>query len=108
MAKQRRRPAPAKPTEALRFEATLGTAPRTKTLAVAAELALDRLPDVDRTIRLLISPDDARRLLERGYEVHLKAAVPVEPLSGSLIPTDEAATAWLEKALKNVLPKRAR
>ena len=95
-------------SSALRFEATLGDAPRAKALHVAATLALDRLPDVDRKVRLLISPDDARRLLESGFEVHLKSAVPVAPLDRSLILSDKDATAWLDKQLKSVAPKGAR
>lgn len=106
--RKRRRPPPENVPVALRFEATLGATPRAKALEITAELALDRLPDADRTVRLLISPDDARTLLEHGYEVHLKAALPVAPLSPSLIPTDEAATAWLKKALKKVAPKGGR
>jgi hypothetical protein len=90
---------------ALRFEATLGAASRTKALAASADLALDRLPDVDGKVRLLISPDDARRLLERGHEVHLLSAVPVAPLNASLVLSDKSAKDWLDKQLKSFAPK---
>jgi hypothetical protein len=108
MAKTPKKPEPSGKSSALRFEATLGAAPRAKALQAAAALALDRLPDVDRKVRLLISPDDARRLLESGYEVHLLAAVPVAPLRDSLILSDKDAQQWLDKQLKSVAPKGAR
>ena len=49
-------------------------------MLAAAELDLDRLPDADGKVKLLLTADDARRLLEQGYEVHLTAAIPVAPL----------------------------
>jgi len=108
MAKQTRSADYPPNSSALRFEATLGPAPRSKALEVASALALDRLPDVDRKVRLLITADDARKLLDRGYEVHLLAAYPVAPLRASLIFSDEAATDWLDKQLKSVAPKGER
>ena len=86
----------------IRFEATLGPAPHAKSLAAAADLALDRLPDVNRKVRLLISAADARRLLERGFEVHLHAAVPVAPLNKALMMSDKQAQDWLEGQLKGI------
>jgi hypothetical protein len=64
------------PTE-LRFEATLGDMPYRKALATVTAMDLDRLPDVEGRVRLLLTPDDARRLLERGVPVHLERAHPV-------------------------------
>lgn len=108
MAKNPKKSEPSANSSGLRFEATLGPASRAKALEVAADLALDRLPDVDRKVRLLISPDDARRLLESGYEVHLLSAVPVAPLNASLVLSDKDAAAWLDKQLKSVAPKGER
>jgi hypothetical protein len=107
MAKQPKTERPSDKPSAWRFEATLGPAPRAKALKVASSLALDRLPDVDGKVRLLITPDDARRLLEQGFEVHLMSAVPVVPLDPSLILSDKAAQDWLDKQLEDVAPKGA-
>lgn len=92
----------------LRFEATLGPASHANALAAAADLALDRLPDVDRKVRLLITADDARRLLERGFEIHLLAAHPVAPLDKSLIMTDEQSRQLLEGKVKGIARKGSR
>ena len=102
MATRDKPPLQDKESPTIRFEATLGPAPHAKSLAAAADLALDRLPDVDRKVRLLISADDARRLLERGFEVHLLAAVPVAPLAKSLVMTDKQSKDWLEGQLKGI------
>ncbi len=86
----------------VRFEATLGSASRAKAVAAAATLDLDRLPDAKGQIRLLLSPDDARRLLEQGFEVHLMAAVPVAPLAKERVMSDTRAKAWLEEQVKGL------
>lgn len=90
---------------ALRFEATLGALPRRKAIATAAELDLDRLPDVGGKVRLLITAEDAQRLLDRGYEVRLVAALPVKPLDAKQVMTDAQARRWLEAQLKD-LPRK--
>jgi hypothetical protein len=95
------------PVGALRFEATLGPAARAKALAAASMLDLDRLPDAQGQVRLLVSADDARRLLEQGFEVHLKAAVPVAPLAPSLVMSDAQAKTWLEQQLKGIPRQRS-
>lgn len=92
----------AKSSGTVRFLATLPTAARTQVLAAVAELGLDRLPDARGRIQLLISADDARRLLDKGIEVHLHAAIPVAPLEKRLILSDEQARNALEKRLKGV------
>lgn len=105
--KQPPRSAPPRVTQAtsVRFEATLGPTPYAKALSAAAELDLDRLPDVDGKVKLLLTADDAHRLLEQGYEVHLTAALPVAPLNPKLIMTDKQAQSWLEQQVKG-LPKK--
>ena len=89
----------------LRFEATLGPLPRGKAVAAAAELDLDRLPDLAGKVRLLITPADAQRLLERGYEVRLDAAVPIKPLDPKLVMTDQESKRQLEAQVKG-LPRK--
>lgn len=89
----------------LRFEATLGPLPRRRAVAAAAELDLDRLPDVDGKVHLLISPADAQRLLDQGFEVRLVAAVPVKPLDPKLVMTDAQSKRLLEAQVKG-LPRK--
>ena len=85
-----------------RFEATLDPAKRARSLATVEDLALDRLPDVDNKVRLLLSPDDARELLKRGFEIHLLGTIPVAPLDPSLVMTDKQSKALLEAQLKGI------
>jgi hypothetical protein len=105
-----RKPPPSRVTQptSVRFEATLGPTPRGKAVLAAAELDLDRLPDVDGKVKLLLTADDARRLLEQGYEVHLTAAIPIAPLDPKLVMTDKQAKRWLEQQVKGIPKKRGR
>ena len=98
---------PVENPSSVRFEATL-PASRARTLAVVSALGLDRLPDSNGEIRLLLTADDARKLLEQGFEVHLKSAHPVKPLEQSFILTDKAAKKWLDGQLKSLPRKRGR
>lgn len=93
---------PKGPPSAIRFEATLGTASRTKAVEAASSLDLDRLPDSKGEVILLLSPDDARRLLAQGFEVHLRSAVPVAPLPKERVLSDAAAQRWLEEQVKGL------
>ncbi len=106
----RKQPAPSRVTQAtsVRFEATLGPAPRGKAVLAAAELDLDRLPDANGKVKLLLTADDARRLLEQGYEVHLTAAIPVAPLDQKQVMTDDQAQRWLEQQVKGIPKKGGR
>jgi hypothetical protein len=92
-------------TSAFRFVAALPEESRSKALSAAAELALDRLPDAQGKLQLLISADDARRLLERGIQVHLQAVLPVTPLDQKLVFSDKAASTLLERRVKSVARK---
>jgi hypothetical protein len=49
-----------------RFTAVVTKPARREAMRVVSELGLDRLPDRDRKIHLLITADDARWLLERS------------------------------------------
>ena len=106
----RKQPAPSRVTQAtsVRFEATLGATSHRKAVLAAAELDLDRLPDADGQVKLLLTADDARRLLEHGYEVHLTAAIPVAPLDPKRIMTDQYAKRWLEQQVKGIPKKGGR
>jgi hypothetical protein len=89
----------------VRFEATLPATPRAKAAEAAALLDLDRLPDAEGKVRLLLTPDDTRRLLERGYEVQLSKAISLAPLDPKLILSDDQARRWLEQQVKGI-PKK--
>lgn len=106
----RKQPPPSRVTQPItvRFEATLGPTPHRKALSAAAELDLDRLPDADGKVKVLLTADDARRLLEQGYEVHLTAAIPVAPLDQKRIMTDKYAKRWLEQQVKGIPKKGGR
>jgi len=86
----------------LRFHATVLVDSRPKGLALVSELGLDRLPDDKGMIQVLITPDEARRLLDRGVQLQLHSALPVAPLDERLILTDKQAKQALEKRLKGV------
>lgn len=94
--------APVPPSASVRFEATLGPTPYSKAVAAANALDLDRLPDVKGQVRLLVTADDARRLLESGFEVHLVAAARVGPLDPKLVMSDKDAAASLEARVKGI------
>jgi hypothetical protein len=106
----RKKPVPPRVSQAtdVRFEATLGSTPHDKAVLAAAELDLDRLPDADGKVKLLLTADDARRLLEQGYEVHLTAAIRVAPLDQKLVMTDQQATDWLKQQVKRIPKKGGR
>lgn len=106
----RKKPVPPRLTQPadVRFEATLGPTAHHKAELAAAELDLDRLPDAHGKVKLLLTSDDARRLLERGYEVHLTAAIPVAPLDRKLVMTNQEAKRWLEQQVKGIPKKGGR
>jgi hypothetical protein len=87
---------------AYRFEATVHPGDRAKDLERVADLDLDRIPDPDGQVRLLLTVDDSVRLLEDGYEVRLHRVLPVRPLEQELVESDEAARAWLEERMKGL------
>jgi hypothetical protein len=65
-------------SEHARFEATVHAEPGRpgpETAARIAALDLDRIPDPDG-IRLLVSMDEAARLVDQGFEVRLLRAAP--------------------------------
>ncbi len=88
--------------ESFRFHATVIVDSRAKGIALVSELGLDRLPDRKGKIQVLITAEEARRLLDGGAQLQLHSAVAVAPLDKSLILTDEEAKQALEKRLKGV------
>jgi hypothetical protein len=86
----------------LRFEATVHPGERDVSLERIAELDLDRVPDPAGAVRVVITAEDAARLLAEGYEVRLLRALPVRPLDSSLVMDDESAEAWLDEQTKGL------
>ncbi|MES5820724.1 hypothetical protein [Streptomyces sp. RG80] len=100
---------PAEPAEqpppesaAIRFDATVHPGITNHNLRAVADLDLDRMPDPEDEVRLLVTPEDCRRLLESGYEVHLRALVPVRPVPAELVATDESVMAWLDERVQGI------
>lgn len=90
------------PGKTLRFEATVHPGDADVPLEGVADLDLDRVPDPQRGVRLLVTTDDIVALLERGYEVRLHRLARLEPLSPELRIPDDEATAWLEERVKGI------
>ncbi len=81
----------------VRFEAKVLPGPRRVALERVADLDLDRVPDPEGAVRVLISAEDAERLLAAGFEVLLVAAHRIGPVDPALIMEDKAALSWLEE-----------
>ncbi|WP_143052534.1 hypothetical protein [Streptomyces sp. cf386] len=86
----------------MRFDATVQPGPTIRDLEGVADLDLDRIPDPEGEVRVLVTPDECRRLLESGYEVRLHAVVPVRPLPAELVARDDAVMAWLEEHVQGI------
>ena len=86
----------------LRFEATIHPGDADVPLESVADLDLDRVPDPQRGVRLLVTTDEVVALLERGYEVRLHRLARVEPLSPELRIDDDDAVAWLEERVQGI------
>lgn len=85
------------PRGGVRFEATVHPRARVGFAAMArqvADLDLDRLPDAEGEIRLLVDAEQCSQLLDQGYEVRLQRAVPVRPLDQGLVADDDDVRAW--------------
>lgn len=81
---------------AMRFEATVHPTARSAELQAVESLDLDRVPDPDGGMRMLVGQEDMARLVAEGYEVRVQAAVPVAPLDPSLVADETDVRAWFE------------
>ncbi len=90
----------------LRFDVTMPTKDRAAAIEMVTALDLDRLPDRDGDVHLLITLDEAAMLVENGYEVHLSAALHAAPLDPSLVMDDKDSMAWLEAQVDGI-PRQA-
>ncbi|MFF4060819.1 hypothetical protein ACFYZ8_26145 [Streptomyces sp. NPDC001668] len=87
---------------AVRFDATVHPGVTNRDLLGVADLDLDRIPDPEGDVRVVVTADECRRLLENGYEVRLQAAVPVRPLPAELVEQDDSVRAWLEERVQGI------
>jgi hypothetical protein len=90
------------PRKALRFEATVHPGDADVPLGRVADLDLDRVPDPQGGVRLLVTTDEIVALLQRGYEVRLQRVARAEPLTPDLRVNDDAAIAWLEERVQGI------
>ena len=81
---------------AVRFEAKVLAGARKLSLRRVADFDLDRIPDPDGDVRVLIGADDAEALVAQGYEILLLKAQPLQPLDAKLVSDDDSVRAWLE------------
>ncbi|WP_157881394.1 hypothetical protein [Streptomyces phaeochromogenes] len=86
----------------VRFDATVHPGAMNLDLHGVADLDLDWIPDAEGRVRVLVIPDECRRLLESGYEVHLHASIPVRPLPVELVEQDDSVRAWLEERVQGI------
>lgn len=80
----------------MRFEATIHAASEAAELDAVDALDLDRVPDVEGGVRVLVGPDEVRRLVTEGFEVRVQAVSPVTPLDPGLVSDDAEVRAWFE------------
>lgn len=85
-----------------RYEATLHRGERHANLKEIPALGLDRVPGPPDEVRVLISIEDAARLVEMGFEVRLLRAHRTAPLDGALVADDDTVRAWLEERLQGI------
>ncbi len=86
----------------VRFEATIHRGLRQRSIKAIPALDLDRVPDPDGEVRVLVELDDVTRLIQLGYEVHLLDSSDVRPLDPALIVDDDSAMAWLEDQVDGI------
>lgn len=86
----------------LRLEATVHPGEKELSLEGVADLDLDRVPDPEGGVRLLVTEEEAIRLVQRGYEVHLLRVLPVRSLDASLVMDDASDREWLEDRVQGI------
>jgi hypothetical protein len=89
------------PNAAMRFEVTVHTTARSAGLNAVDALDLDRVPDPEGGVRMLVAPEGLARLVSQGYEVRVQAVAPVRPLDPDLIPADTDVRAWFDDVTRD-------
>jgi len=65
-------------------------------------VVLDRIPDPQGGVRVVVTADELAELVRRGYEVRVFRTVPIAPLDPSLIESDEDARRWLDERVAGI------
>lgn len=92
---------PAEERSPVRFEATLHPQPGAADVGRGVDdLDVDRVPDPEGGVRVLVDVAECVRLLEGGYEVRLQRAVPVRPFDARLLTGDDEARSWIEQRVR--------
>jgi hypothetical protein len=94
---------PATPAEErgpVRFEATVHPRQGGADVGRVDDLDVDRVPDPEGGVRVLVDVAECVRLLEAGYEVRLQSAVPVKPFDARLLADDDEARSWIEQRVR--------
>lgn len=85
-----------------RFEATVHPGEQNTALSETFDLDLDRIPDPQGGVRVVVTAEEIAELLDRGYEVRLYRTVPLQPLDPGLVATEEDAERWLENRVSGI------
>ncbi|MGW4929775.1 hypothetical protein ACWEOH_11510 [Agromyces sp. NPDC004153] len=85
-----------------RFEATVHPGERDVALSQVSDLDLDRIPDPQGGVRVVVTAEELAELVRRGYEVRVFRTVPIEPLDPKLIQSDEDAKRWLDERVAGI------
>lgn len=86
----------------VRLEATVHSGDQRLAPERVADLGLDRVPDPQGGVRLLVTADEAVKLVEQGFEVHLLRALPAAPLDAALMADDTQVREWLEGRVQGI------
>jgi hypothetical protein len=86
---------------AMRFEATVYPTARSAELGAVDALDLDRVPDPEGGVRVLVGPEDMRRLVAEGFEVRVQAVAPVAPLDPGLVADGPDVRTWFDDVTRD-------
>jgi hypothetical protein len=85
---------------AMRFEATVYPTARSAELGAVDALDLDRVPDPEGGVRVLVGPEDMARLVAEGFEVRVQAVAPVAPLDPGLVADGSDVRRWFDEVTR--------
>ena len=89
----------------MRLEVTVHPGAEQRSLDRVYDLDLDRIPDPKGELRVLVTEEQLKELVARGYEVRQLKSYPVQPLDKSLIMDDETAVGAVERQLERLRQK---
>ncbi|HKI02894.1 MAG TPA: hypothetical protein VKK31_13040 [Thermoanaerobaculia bacterium] len=93
------------PPGGIRLEVTVHPGAEQRSLDGVYDLDLDRVPGQKGELRVLVTEEQLKELVARGYEVRRLKSYPVEPLDKSLIMDDETAVGAVERQLEGLRQK---